>query len=79
MIYRAENGSVGLVGEGGTTTFAYAGEDFISQRESVRLEDGQQSAVIAIHVIDVRMCMSNNPICRYTYIDPYTVMHRSTQ
>lgn len=51
MTYRAENGSVSELT--GTTSFATAGMDFISEEQVVRLENNQPSADIFIPITDV--------------------------
>lgn len=47
------NGSVSGLTEG--TTLASAGRDFMSEEQTVTLQDGQESAVISIDIFDVCM------------------------
>lgn len=58
MTYMAANGSIDELT--GDTSFATAGMDFISQEQTVRLGDGQQSAAITIPIIDVSACNKYN-------------------
>ena len=51
MTYMAVNGSVSAID--GDTSLASAGMDFNSEEQTVRLEDGQQSAIISVPIIDV--------------------------
>ena len=51
MTYRAEAGSVNDLSAG--VSLATAEMDFRSEEQSVILDDGQQSAVIAIVIADV--------------------------
>lgn len=53
ITYMAANGSVGEVI--GDTSFATVGMDFSSEEQTVRLEDGEQSAAITIPIIDVSL------------------------
>ena len=56
--YIAENGNMSSLGT--DTNLASQGMDFISEVRTVRLEDGQQSAAISIHIIDVNIIRSSS-------------------